>query len=278
MGHRWFRFYDDAINDPKILKLPEAMRWYWTAMLCVASKNNGLLPALDDVAIQLRVTAAKATEIIACLVKATLLDKTETGFAPHNWNGRQYKIDTADPTAASRSKRYRDRKRDDRDATVTDKRPESETEQIDRIGDAGASGGASAFTEGSKALASALWKALGFESPLSIPTEYAGTDWRAIEWERAGWTADLVDAVARQHGRKSLLYLEKCCATEFAKRQAPLPIVEIRSPETITVLNGKSQTRPGVAEIARRQAEHFENQARGGIEGDPDAVLCLPAR
>jgi hypothetical protein len=58
---RWLRLYDDTINDPKILKLPEAMRWHWIAMLCVASKNEGALPNLDDIAIQLRVTPAKAT-------------------------------------------------------------------------------------------------------------------------------------------------------------------------------------------------------------------------
>lgn len=104
---RWLRLYDDTINDPKILKLPEATRWHWIAMLCVASKNDGALPALDDVAIQLRVTAAKATEIITVLVKAGLLDKTETGFEPHNWNGRQYKSDVS----TERVKRFRNAKR-----------------------------------------------------------------------------------------------------------------------------------------------------------------------
>ncbi|HEX2653540.1 MAG TPA: hypothetical protein VHN11_07810 [Xanthobacteraceae bacterium] len=104
---RWLRLYDDTINDPKILKLPEAMRWHWIAMLCIASKNEGALPALDDVAIQLRVTTGKATEIIAALVKAGLLDKTETGFAPHNWNGRQYKSDVS----TERVKRFRNGKR-----------------------------------------------------------------------------------------------------------------------------------------------------------------------
>lgn len=103
---RWLRLYDDTINDPKILKLPEATRWHWIAMLCIASKNEGALPALDDISIQLRVTAAKATEIIAALVKAGLIDKTETGFAPHNWSGRQYKSDVSN----ERVKRYRQRK------------------------------------------------------------------------------------------------------------------------------------------------------------------------
>lgn len=104
---RWFRLYDDTINDPKVIKLPEVMRWHWIALLCVASKNDGTLPTLDDVAIQLRVTAAKATEIIASLVKFGLLDKTETGFAPHNWSGRQYKGDGS----TSRVQKYREKRR-----------------------------------------------------------------------------------------------------------------------------------------------------------------------
>lgn len=104
---RWLRLYDDTINDPKVLKLPEATRWHWIALLCVASKNDGSLPPLDDIAIQLRVTAAKATEIISALVKAQLLDKMETGFAPHNWNGRQYKSDVS----TERVKRFRNGKR-----------------------------------------------------------------------------------------------------------------------------------------------------------------------
>ena len=117
---RWFRLYDDTINDPKILKLPEVLRWYWIALLCVASKCGGNLPPLDDIAIQLRVTQAKATEVLASLVKAGLLDRTETGFVPHNWHGRQYKSDR-DDTAAKRAKKYRDARRDG-NASVTPSR------------------------------------------------------------------------------------------------------------------------------------------------------------
>jgi len=80
---RWLRLYDDTINDPKIIKLPEALRWHWIAMLCIASKNDGVLPPLDDIAIQLRVTNAKATEIIVALERAGLLDRVETGYVPH---------------------------------------------------------------------------------------------------------------------------------------------------------------------------------------------------
>lgn len=127
---RWFRFYDDVINDPKILKLPEGIRWAWVAILCVASKNQGSLPDNEDIALQLRVAPQKSASIIAALVSAGLLDRTEAGFAPHNWEGRQYKSDKSDPTAADRQKRYRENKRNDRNATVTVKRPDTEQKQI----------------------------------------------------------------------------------------------------------------------------------------------------
>lgn len=113
----------------------------------------------------------------------------------------------------------------------------------DRIADAGAR--ASAFTEGSKALADAFWRAAGITDKLQIPPQFAGVDWRAVNWEKAGWTVDLIDTEARRIGAdKPLSYHEKCFATAFAKRQAPLPVVEIREAEKLTVnthgKNGKT--------------------------------------
>jgi hypothetical protein len=60
---RWFRFYDDTINDPKVLQMPEAMRWHWVAILCAASKGDGSVKR-SDVPCYLRVTPKKAKEII----------------------------------------------------------------------------------------------------------------------------------------------------------------------------------------------------------------------
>jgi hypothetical protein len=111
--------------------------------------------------------------------------------------------------------------------------------RVDRIGSAGASG----LTPGSKALADAFWRALGIDGPLQIPPHLAGIDVRAIEWERAGWSIDLIATEARRIGPdKPLTYHEKVFATAFAKRQAPLPIVEIRQAETITVTHGKPKS------------------------------------
>lgn len=122
----------------------------------------------------------------------------------------------------------------------------SQPQPLDMIGDARARE-KSSFTAGSKALATAFWNAIGFENRLDIPPEFAGVDWRAVEWEAAGWTLDLIDAEARKVSRdkplKPLSYFEKVFATSFAKRQTPLPVVEIaRDAEKLTVTsNGTTQ-------------------------------------
>lgn len=104
---RWFRVYDDVINDPKLLKLPEALRWQWLALLCVASKNGGKLPPNEDIALLLRVPEVKAAEFVTKLVRAKLIDNEDGVFVPHNWDGRQFKSDTSN----DRVKRHRENKR-----------------------------------------------------------------------------------------------------------------------------------------------------------------------
>lgn len=128
---RWFRFYDGAIHDTKILRLSDASFRAWVTLLCIASKNNGLLPAAADIAVELRCKPALVASWIAELAAAGLLDKTSDGFTPHNWSERQYKSDSS----AERMKRHRDKKRDvtppvTSDVTVTvQNRTEADTEQ-----------------------------------------------------------------------------------------------------------------------------------------------------
>lgn len=130
----WFRLYNTVIDDPKVLKLPEATRWHWVAVLCISSRYGGPLPPLADVALHLRMPEPKAAQVLTTLCGAKLLDKTEDSFVPHNWDGRQYKTDKADPTNATRQQRYRDRKRNGSNGEsngvtpVTSKRPDTETE------------------------------------------------------------------------------------------------------------------------------------------------------
>jgi hypothetical protein len=104
---RWFRFYDDTINDPKALKLSDKTFRIWVGMLCLASKNDGVLPSFEDMTILLRIKPEKLQPEIEKLIKAELLDHDDGGIKPHNWNTRQYKTDVTDPTNATRQKRYR---------------------------------------------------------------------------------------------------------------------------------------------------------------------------
>lgn len=135
MSH-WWRAEDNSIDHPKLLKLSDAMHRAWYTLNCVASANDGVLPPTEDIAVRLRVKPTKVAEWITKLVTAGLYDNDGGVFRPHNWNKRQYKTDTIDPTAAKRAKDYRDRKRNERDASrsvtrddaVRDERPEAETE------------------------------------------------------------------------------------------------------------------------------------------------------
>jgi hypothetical protein len=120
---RWFRFYDDAVNDPKLLRLPDDLYRAWTILLCFASKGGGTLPPADDIAIALRMKPSKVAEWITKLVRAGLMDDMGGHFEPHNWNGRQYKSDVS----TDRVKRFRNGKRN-----VSETANETAPEQIQK--------------------------------------------------------------------------------------------------------------------------------------------------
>jgi hypothetical protein len=118
---RWWRAYDESLHNPKLLALPDRVHRAWFNLLCVASKNGGVLPSTATVAIELRVTAPKAAEYITALVAAELFDEIEPGkFSPHNWNARQYKSDVS----TERVKRFRNAKRN-----VSETPPETENRE-----------------------------------------------------------------------------------------------------------------------------------------------------
>jgi hypothetical protein len=98
---RWFRFYDDAINDPKLLKLSDRLHRIWIGLLCIASKSEGRLPAMEDCALILRLNHERMAEALVSLVGAGLLDRDHAGMSPHKWNERQYKrrLRSADETS-----------------------------------------------------------------------------------------------------------------------------------------------------------------------------------
>lgn len=119
---RWFRFYDGALDDPKVQRLPPNLFKVWVNLLCVASRNDGVLPTQTDLAFLLRLPDDAVAEAIRSLVDAGLLDEGES-LSPHNWSTRQHKSDDS----KERVRRYRESKRN-ADVTVTVTPPDTETE------------------------------------------------------------------------------------------------------------------------------------------------------
>lgn len=121
---RWFRYYDEALDDPKVQRLPGDLFKFWVNLLCLASRHEGRVPPVEDVAFSLRVTETVAARHLETLAGCGLLDSLEGDVsAPHNWNGRQFKADVS----TERVKRFRKRQMK-RDETVSETPPDTDTE------------------------------------------------------------------------------------------------------------------------------------------------------
>ncbi len=130
---RWFRIYDDAMHDPKVQRLPAKLFKLWFNLLCLASKNGGVLPCTEDTSYALRISRAEVEANLADLARRGLLDPAIDGrFAPHNWEKRQYKSDHSTTRVhAHRSKNINKNNENIASETanvVTLKRPETVSE------------------------------------------------------------------------------------------------------------------------------------------------------
>jgi len=191
---QWFRFYGDAINNPKVLKLSDAMFRAWVTLLCLASQHEGILPSAADIALVLRMKAAKVAEWLTSLTAAGLLDCGEDGaFRPHNWNARQYKSDVS----TERVKRFRQRKGNVSSA-VSETAPEqsrADTEQSR----------APAVSNLERVLRTDLAELLGPSRPLDLS--------RAGVWLSKGYSSTLIievvsEVLARKPDVSSLNYFD----------------------------------------------------------------------
>src|SRR3972149_8564766 len=83
---KWFRFYSEALHDPKVRLLSNRLFRYWVNLLCLASmhERRGILPPLADVADGLQVPIKRAELGLAELVTLGFLDQTADGLMPHN--------------------------------------------------------------------------------------------------------------------------------------------------------------------------------------------------
>lgn len=94
----WFRFYSEALDDPKVQRLPGDLFKAWVNLLCLANKSRvrGVLPSHSDIAFALRMDEGQVAGIIDRLQAAELLEYNAFGdLVPHGWEGRQAASDDA---------------------------------------------------------------------------------------------------------------------------------------------------------------------------------------
>ena len=102
---RWFRYYDDAVNDPKVQRLAPHLFKAWINLLCLANKTgNGALPSVADIAFALRMSDIDAQSVVDELLLCGLIDIAhDKSLSPHNWKARQAPSDSS----KERTKKWR---------------------------------------------------------------------------------------------------------------------------------------------------------------------------
>lgn len=122
---QWFRMYVEFAYDAKVQVLTEALQRRYVMALCLHCDNKLENRPDDEIALSLRVTLEEWISTKLEFQKRGLLN--DSGI-PNGWEKRQYISDIKDPTSALRQKRYRDNKRNNRNATVTSRLPDSDTD------------------------------------------------------------------------------------------------------------------------------------------------------
>jgi hypothetical protein len=91
---KWFRFYDEALNDPKVQRLPDRAFKVWINLLCLANqgKPRGRIPR-DTVGFALRMGDDQAEKMIAYFKQHGLLEEDGDCLVPHAWDVRQFQSD-----------------------------------------------------------------------------------------------------------------------------------------------------------------------------------------
>lgn len=92
---RWFRFYAEAMRNPKVLRLSDKDFRLWVNLLAVASENDGHIPADDVLKLVLGMRLDHLKGGLNRLISGGLIDALDDGYEPHHWSKFQYKSDTS---------------------------------------------------------------------------------------------------------------------------------------------------------------------------------------
>jgi hypothetical protein len=118
---RWFKFYEDSIDDPQIQKLTPELFKFWINLLCLTSKNNGFLPDIAGISFALRMPKDQAEAWILALVREGLLVVHKSLLKPDDWKQRV----SPKNSNAERQKRFRNNKKAKLLNAVYEERPEN---------------------------------------------------------------------------------------------------------------------------------------------------------
>ena len=105
---RWFRLYDEMLDDPKVQRLHPALFKVLINLWCVASRNDGRLPSATDLSFSLRMTEDETFRAVSKLADAGFIDTdpATSEQRPHGWDARQFRSDTStDRVRAHRERR-----------------------------------------------------------------------------------------------------------------------------------------------------------------------------
>ena len=130
--NQWFRFYNEALDDPKVQRLPAHLFKTWVNLLCLASQCDGNLPSVDDIAFRLRMSVQDADQHLSDLVMVGLIDIAKDGRSPHNWSRRQFVSDCS----TERVRKHRKRKAETEcnvSETASETAPEQSRAETDQI-------------------------------------------------------------------------------------------------------------------------------------------------
>lgn len=115
---RWFRFYAEALRNPKVLRLSDKDFRLWIRLLAVASENDGHIAPLEDLKLVLAMRLDHLQGGVDRLISGGLIDALADGYEPHGWAKFQFKSDTS----TERVHKHREKR------NVSETAPEAETE------------------------------------------------------------------------------------------------------------------------------------------------------
>jgi hypothetical protein len=137
----WFRFYVEAMGDPKIRTLTPAQRWLWVAVLGAArmSPEAGVLLVADNIphttATLADYAAVKERDVDAGMAEFQKRGMVDVdifgGWSVPNFTERQYESDNS----TVRTRKHRSRNGDG-NVSGTDQKTETETEPLSGVASA----------------------------------------------------------------------------------------------------------------------------------------------